>query len=280
MAIDYIINHTCAAKDELGGEGIIHLVKSKARGETLLQRFMQNGMSREEALASTFGLQVQRPEGGSEIKRMTVGQLMREAELLEDHQHRCLNCPAAFERSFGCFDSINYPISEQAEEWLGNMAAKAVAAGYPNAVLLKFILDQGITGNSFKELRGRTEYKYLQGEHAVEVEIEDDALGNAIIDTNQVMEMFFGVGEMGDVHQQFLLFFSGGLSIQATPPPQERIGIELQAVLLRDAEGRSQYWVYRMPDDLRDDLSTKQIKAFLRAVFAAQSVGATLTVDW
>lgn len=280
MAIDYIINHTCAAKDELGPEGIIHLVKSKARGETLLQRFMQNGMGKEEALASTFGLQVQRPEGGSEIKRMTVGQLLREAELLEDHKHLCLNCPAAFERSFGCFDSINYPISEKAEEWIGTMAAKAVAAGYPNAVLIKFILDQGITGNSFKELRGRTEYKYLEGEHGVEVEIEDERLGNVVIDTNQLMEMFFGVGEMGDVHQQFLLFFSGGLSIQNTPPPQERIGLDLQAVLLRDAEGRAQYWVYRMPDDLKDDLSTKQIKAFLRAVFAAQSVGATLKIDW
>ena len=91
--------------------------------------------------------------------------------------------------------------------------------------------------------------------------------------------MFNGIA----ILRAYFALFTGkrpttSVSLQKTP--QERIGIELQAVLLRDAEGRSQYWVYRMPDDLRDDHSTKQIKAFLRAVFAAQSVGATLTVDW
>ena len=279
MAIDYIINHACTAKDELGAEGIIHLVKSRARGQSLLDRFMKEGMTREEALHATFGMQVHYADGQNEMKRVSVAQLLREAELLQDHEAACKNCPVSFQRPFGCYGSINYPLSEQADEWLAKMAAKAVPAGFPNAILLKFILDNRIEGQTFKGLRATDGQRYLQGEYGMEVEIEDDVLGNALIDTDQLLEMFFAVGEMGDVHQQFLLFFSGGLTIQDLPPAQERIGVELQYALLRDSKGTPRFWVYRMTDELTDDYTVKQFKAYLRSVFAAQSVGATLTVD-
>lgn len=279
MAIEYIINHNCPAKDELGAEGIMHLVKSKGRAEILLERFIKDGMPREEALHATFGVQVRRPTGEEEMKRTTVAQLLREAELLIDHEPACKSCPVSFGRSFGCYGSINYPISEKAEEWLANLAAKAVTEGMPNSILIKFMLDQQVDGQTFKQMRGGEGIGYFESKLPIEVEIEDDVLGNAIIDTNQIMEMFFGVGEMKDVHQQFLLFFSGGLTLQDTPPDEDRIGVEIQIAVVEDQFGATRFWVYKMPDELSDDHTTRQIKAFLRSVFEAFCAQASVSVD-
>jgi hypothetical protein len=280
MAIDYIVNYNCKAKKELGDNGIIHLVKSKSRAEALLQRFIEQGMRREEAMDAKFGIQKVQPSGTSALEMVTVGSLFKQAELLDDHRDACIDCPASGGAAFGCYHSINYPISEVAEEWLAKLAAKAISAGMPNSILIRFILDQQVKGDTFGKMRGRDGHLYTESEFPIEVEVDRDGELPLIVDTNQIMEMFFAVGEMGDVHQQFLLFFSGGLTIQDHAPDMTKIGIEYQVAALKTLNGPPRYWVFRMPDHLSDDRTIRQIKAYLRAVFVAQGNQTTLTVDF
>jgi hypothetical protein len=279
MAIDFIVNYSCKAKKDLDDQGIIHLVKSKQRAEALLQRFLDQGMRREEAMNARFGIQKVNPSGAGELEMVTVGSLFKQAELLDDYREACLECPASGGTGFGCYQSVNYPISEVAEEWIAKMAAKAISAGMPNNILVRFILDQQVKGETFAKMRGQDNRMYTESEFPIEIEVEQAEGGPLLIDTNQILDMFFAVGEMGDVHQQFLLFFSGGLTIQDAAPDMSKIGIEYQVAALKTLNGPPRYWVYRMPDQLSDDRSIRQIKAFLRAVFAAQGNQATLTID-
>ncbi len=280
MAIDYILTHQCPVKQELDEQAIIHLVKSKSRAEALLQRFMDQGMRREEAMNAKFGISTVKPSGESGVETVTVGSLFKQAELLDDHRDVCSGCPASGGRPFGCYDSINYPISEAAEEWIARMAAKAISAGMPNSILVQFILDQNVTGEPFAKMRSSENTKYLEAEFPIEVEVETDENTPLLIDTNQLLEMFFAVGEMGDVHQQFLLFFTGGLTIQDQAPDMSKSGIEYQVAELRNAEGPTRFWVFRMTDQLNDDRSIRQIKAFFRSVFLAQCSQSTILLDY
>ncbi len=281
MAIDYIVNYNCKVKKELGDNAIIHLVKSQNRAEALLQRFIDQGMKREEAMNAKFGIQTVQPSGSTDIEMVTVGSLFKQAELLDDHRDSCTDCPASCGTPFGCYQSINYPISEAAEEWLAKIAAKAISSGMPNSILVQFILDNHISGDSFGTMRGaQSQHPYLEAEFPVEIEVDRADELPLLVDTNQILEMFFGVGEMGDVHQQFILFFSAGLTIQDQAPNMSKVGIEYQVAAIKTLNGPPRYWVYRMPDHLSDDRSIRQIKAFFRAIFVAQGNQATLTVDF
>jgi hypothetical protein len=279
VAIDYIINYKCPVKQELDEQAIIHLVKSQNRAEALLQRFMEQGLRREEAMHAKFGISTVKPSGASEIEMVTVGSLFKQAELLDDHRETCVNCPVTMNRAFGCYDSINYPISEAAEEWIAKMAAKAISAGMPNSVLIQFILDENVKGENIAKMRSAGESRYLEAHYPIEIEVENEGGTPLLIDTNQLLEMFFAVGEMGDVHQQFLLFLSGGLTIQDEEPDLSKDGIEYQVAELRSLTGPPRFWVFRMPDYLNDDRSIRQIKAFFRTVFLAQCTQSTISID-
>lgn len=280
MAIDYIVKYACAVKQELDEAAIIHLVKSQNRAEALLQRFIDQGMRKEEAMNAKFGISTVKPTGEPTVEMVTVGSLFKQAELLDDHRDTCRQCPVAMDRSFGCFDAINYPISEAAEVWMAEMAAAAITAGMPNSILIQFILDQGINGEAFANMRKAEGSRYLEAQYPIEIEVDTDGGVPLLIDTNQIMEMFFAVGEMGDVHQQFLLFFSGGLTIQEQAPDASKDGLEYQVAEVRTPNGASRYWVYRMQDQLSDDRAIRQIKGFLRAVFLAHCSQSVVVVDF
>ena len=279
MAIEFLINHACRVKAELGPEGMVQLVKSRSRAGMLLDRFMRDGMGRDEAMQATFGMQVRLPDGNEELRRVSVGSMLQAASILDDHSQACSECPVAMGRPFGCFQSIHYPISEAAEEWLASMAVEALAKGMPNSILLKFILDENLTGQGFKSLRADEDTRYLSSSLPIELEIEDPEWGNAVVDTDQLLEAFFGVGTLGEVHQQLLLLFSGGLTLRDSPPALERIGVQLQCAPHTSQDGSVRFWVYTMPDTLQDDASIKQIKAFLRSVFAAFGCKAEIKVE-
>ncbi|MFM2374918.1 MAG: hypothetical protein RLZZ165_14 [Bacteroidota bacterium] len=280
MAIDYITQYKCGVKKDLDEKSIVHLVKSRNRAEALLQCFMEQGMTRVEAMNSKFGISSVSPSGKPEVEMVTVGSLFKQAELLDDHRDTCRGCAVGYGREFGCYDSINYPISEAAEIWLAEMAAQAIAAGLPNSILTKFILDENVTGETFSNMRKADETRYLEAKFPIEIEVDGDGDAPLLIDTNQIMEMFFAIGEMGDVHQQFLLFFSGGLTIEDEIPEGSTDGVNFQVAEVRNQNGPSRYWVFRLPDKLSDDRSIRQIKAFLRAVFLAYCSRSPISIDY
>lgn len=280
MAIDYLIHFDCKAKEALGTTGVVDLVKARQRGLSLLKRFMADGMEESTARQVPFTIQRQGPDG-MENRQVSVEQLLKEASLLDDHAHHCQECPAGQGMPYGCFGTINYPISAAAEEWLAELAAQALAKGLPDAILLKFIMDQQVRGDLFGNMRSNQPGQFMESLHPIEIEGDLPVFEEPIsVNTNQLLDMLFAVGDMQDVHQQFVLFFSGGLSLTEKRPDPARLGVDIQAVGLKDEGGQEKYWVFSVPDRLEDDWSIRQLKAYLRTVFAAYSTGAALGLDY
>ncbi|HHG85449.1 MAG TPA: hypothetical protein ENJ82_11945 [Bacteroidetes bacterium] len=280
MAIDYIINRACSVKETLGADGIVHLIKSRTRGRTLLRMLMDDGRSQEDALSTTVEMQTSEADGEVSKRQMAVGQMLKEGALLDDYADQCKDCPVNLLESYGCYQSVNYPLSGKAERWLARLAESAVAAGLPDSILISFILDKEISGEHFGKLRQKLGEKYLELTTPLEIVVKKKLLKKITINTDQILDMFFAVGEMQPAHQQFLHFFSGGLRMQESLPNMEQLGKDFQAGLTVGEDGEDIYWVYELKNDKHDDRSIRQVKAFLRALFAAWCGGNSVTIDF
>lgn len=280
MAIDYIINRDCPVKETLGSEGIIHLVKSRTRGRALMRMLMDDGRSQQEALATSVEMQINQADGEVNTREVPVRQMLKEAALLDDYAHECKECPVNLLESYGCYQSINYPISGKAERWLARMADAAIKAEFPNNILINFILDEQLDGVAFGDLRKAAGGKYLELSQPLEILVQKKMLKKITINTNQILDMLFAVGTMRLTHQQFIQFFSGGLKIQSELPDMDRVGKDFQAGLTTDKEGNDLFLVYRLKNEKSDDRCIRQIKAFMRASFAAYCSGSSITIDY
>jgi hypothetical protein len=280
VAIDYIINRECPAKETLGEEGIIHLVKSRTRGRAMVRMLLNEGHSQEEALSTTLQLQTVRSDSEPEIRETTVRQMLKESELLDDYTEHCRQCPVNMLESFGCFQSVNYPLTAKAEHWLASRAEAAGKAGLPDSILLDFIVDQNATGEYLARYRHDEDGRFFELRSPMEITYRKNLMNKVTVTTDQILDMFFAVGRMESIHQQFLLLFSGGLSYQTDPPDMERLGKDFQAGIVTDDEGRDRFMIYRMHNEPEDDDCIRQIKAFLRALFAAYCTGLAVTIDF
>lgn len=280
MAIDYIINRTCTVKETLGEEGIVHLVKSRTRGRAMMRMLLAEGHNQEEALSTTIQLQTVREDAEPEVRQVTVRQMLKESELLNDYAEKCQDCPVNLLESYGCFQSINYPITAKAERWLAQRAEAAATTGLPASILLDFIIDQKATGEFFGGFRSAENDKFFELNTPMEISYRKNLVNKVTVTTDQILDMFFAVGRMESVHQQFLLLLSGGLTYQADPPDMERLGKDFQAGIVTDESGKDSFMIYRLHNEPEDDICIRQIKAFLRALFAAYCTGAPVTVDF
>ncbi|MEM0997361.1 MAG: hypothetical protein AAGN35_09795 [Bacteroidota bacterium] len=280
MAIDYIINRSCSTKDALGEEAIVDLVKSRVRGRSMVRMLMKKGHSQEAALAARVSLQNHTLTGERTTREVTLQQMLRESTLLDDYADHCQSCPVNLLESYGCYQRINYPISALAERWLAERAQAAAEFGLPNSILLDFIVDQKVTGEFMGQLRAHPENRFFEAKEPLGVTFRGKLLQWETVSTDQLLDMFFAVGEMELVHQQFLLLFSGGLSFQDEMPDLDRVGKDFQAGITTDADGKDQFMIFRLHNSPEDDQSMRQIKAFLRALFAAYCIGATVEVDF
>lgn len=281
MAVDYIIDKSCPVKDEVGSEGLINLIKSRNRAGEIFRRLVEDGKTESEALETSFTLQMYSAETGeAEVNKVTVRDLFKETSQLKDLAIHCQSCPLNDGEGFGCYDVVNYPISAEAERWIAQLGDIAVAKGLPESILLKFILDEEVTGEFFSRMRADDKSVFLQYPEPLEVVVEKKLLKKTKINTDQILDMLFAIGTMERTHQMFLLFFSSGVTISdEEPDPQTFLG-NVQAAAVRSEEAGVRYWIFNLPPVPSDDPSITQVKRFFRSVFAAFATGETLSVDY
>ncbi len=281
MAIDYIIDKSCAVKEEVGTDGLVDLIKNRNRAAQIFRKLVEDGKSEGEALETSFSIQMFSAETGqAEVKKVTVRDLFSKTSQLKDLAKSCENCPLSDGEGFGCYHHINYPISAEAERWLVQLAHAAQAKGLPESILLKFILDEEVTGEFFGRLRKDERSMFLQYPEPLEVVVKKKLLKKTKINTDQILDMLFAIGTMERTHQMFLLFFSSGVSISAQEPDPTTFVGDVQAAAVQSDDGEVRYWIFNLPPAPSDDLSIQQIKRYFRKVFAAFAVGETLTVDY
>src|SRR5512144_1634169 len=118
MGIDHVIDWDCVPKQALTTPGLLTRLKARSRAEAIIQLHRDQGDQRP---PTDMGFEMVRrtPDGKETVETVMVRDLLEEAALLEPLEIHCENCPAnRAKRPFGCFDAINYPISQKAELWL------------------------------------------------------------------------------------------------------------------------------------------------------------------
>ena len=266
MGVDYIIHYDCQPKQALTLEGMMGRLKGRERAQAIIQLYRDEGDHRP---PSEMGFEMVRrlPDGSEETEIVVVQTLLDAAQELVPWETYCANCPANhLGTSFGCVNTINYPLSAQAERWLLDQLPD-------NAHPLIFMLLQSAIremryiGHSAAKLRERAGV-FFESEHAA---VRD--LGAVQITADQVFEMLFLSGPIQPAHGSLLLQFFGGVSQ------------DLDAdVMMQIANPPSAQWIadhipFQHTIAPGDDGSILTLKEFFRAMHVAYTVEASLLLD-
>lgn len=212
MGIDYVVALDCAPKERLGIEGIVNLVKARSRAEMILGMARQNGDQRPPS-EITFVVAVNR-NGTVEQQQVSVQTLLEQAVALDQHRTACEDCPANRDNAngYGCYNSINYPIEPDTENWLLSRLPDKLddssAAGYLfKSALADFAWDgeqaaqMREQGETFFRLRKAPQRRWATGE---------------TVSADQLFHMMFHVGHLGASHSKMLCLFFGLITVGDT----------------------------------------------------------------
>ena len=266
MGIDCIIDYDCKVREALTPDGMVSMIKNRNRAVTAVQMLKKEGKTDEEVLNTTFKFHMLTLEGEPEIKDYKVSDLLKSTLPLEDMQNDCEPCPAGGGKPFGCYTTINYPISGKAESWLADTSRKALEKGAPNSMILNYIIDRKVTGGSFDRMRKDPGSIFFELKEPLEIAINRSFFSEKSVNTDQIFNIIFGTGMMKNPHMMMLLYFSGGLLIRKNEPEQ---GTVRQEVKITDKDGKESWMVFHLEDKDTDDSSIYQLKEFFRVLFIA-----------
>ena len=265
MAIDYVIDLDCIPKQTLGTMGILERLKGRDRAEAIIQLYRQNGDMRP---PSEMGFEMVRTaaDGSEETQIVVVQHLLDSAEELQPLEHYCDGCPANRTGDpFGCMGQISYPISPYAEAWLLNQLPDP-----PTAPLVWLLLRQGIRDFNYD---GRTvrALREAGATHFSEQRTIRRELGEIYVDSDQVFEMTFLLGNIQPNHAGILLLFFGAIDRELNADDIMQIGeLPLEA---REAVD------FLITISADDDESTGEMKQFLYALYLAWQLNVQLLLD-
>jgi hypothetical protein len=219
MAIDYVVDLPCLPKQAISIERIIALIKGKNQASAIIEMARRGGDQRPVEELS-FTRVVMRPEGPVQEK-MSVSTLLNQAQELQPHAHHCEGCKAnLFDRPFGCFGSISYPIAARAEEWLMSLLPKDLnsPAGH---LLRSAVTDFKYTGGIFLSMRPNE--TFFEGR--IPIKRKWGSWFSAwTLNSDQLLQMLFGLGNLQPSHCKMMsiilgLIPTGEASEQRPPAP-------------------------------------------------------------
>jgi hypothetical protein len=214
VGIDYVVNLDCAPKRALSVEKVVALVKGRNQAAVIIDIARRDGDQRP-VDQLTFTRMVLRPEGPAE-QQFSVGALLKQVQELDPHAHHCESCEAnLLRRPFGCYGSISYPISVEAEEWLMSLLPKDLnsPAGH---MLRSAVTDLKYTGGMFLQMRPKemfferpTPIKHKWGSW----------FSSWAITSDQLLEMLFGLGNLQPSHCKMMSIILGMIQTDGHSEP-------------------------------------------------------------
>jgi hypothetical protein len=264
MAIDHIVDYDCIPKQTLGADGILERLKGEERAFAIIRMFRERG---DERPPDEMGFEFTRStlDGTEETRVIVVQDLLDEAEALKPLEHYCVGCPANHHgRRFGCMGFVQYPISAAAESWLMDRLP------VPDEPLMWLLLKQGVQefeydGESVRPLR-ESSNTYFEENRTL-----SRRLGEFSIDSNQLFEMLFAVGNILPNHAGILL-----LLLHAIPRDLDADGIMSVTPAGPNAE-KEHPFLLEVKDD--DDSSIVDLKLLLQAIYTAWRLNVRLILD-
>jgi hypothetical protein len=199
MSLEYIAMMDCPVKQQTKDD--YHLKVKTYRQCLALNRILrEQGKSREEVLATpveTLTLVRGKVDGKSEA--VCLGDMAEQVKpFVAEGRHHCPQCTFGVEgitSPFGCYDSINYPISARAEEWLMNRLA---LHGGEDSLILTLISKNKISGKALAKGRPgglliKRPASLFERENPVEVKV--GGRNGRAVNANQVVELIIELGQ-------------------------------------------------------------------------------------
>ncbi len=254
MSINYAINHPCPVKETLGGDSeflTICLYRELTRAAK--RRARRKKLNYEEVTVSLSRITAE----GIEEQEEPLVALLDRVKPLDDLMKHCDDCPACvLSEQFGCFDTLSWPISDEAEEWLHDRIPHElpewVARGW-RLFWKEGRADAALIGG-LRE-KGR---EYLQAESAWTISVTSDKRPVSF-NANELLAALFGAGKLAVDEGLMLLGMLGILDSDVDEEDEERPVIETEW-------GR---FAFDLQPISVDDESTRNLKAYLFAVFFA-----------
>jgi hypothetical protein len=264
MAIDFVIDLDCPAKQQLTTEGIVERLKGLERAQEIIGLFRRNGDNRP---PSEMGFEFSRstPEGEDERRVIVVQELLDAGEALNTVAHHCQGCPANRTGGrFGCVGFVQYPLSGEGEQWMLDRLP------VPDDTLVWLLLRQGVKefkydGSTIQPLREVTDAYFVLDKP------QTRRLGEFSMDANQVFEMMFAVGAVLPNHAATLLLFLHAIRRDLEADEIMNIG-----TATADTEAR---YPFRITPHDDDDQTIAELKDFLHALHIAWRLRVRLLVD-
>lgn len=204
MSIEYVVDLSCPVKDAFSVEGMVRRIKGRNQANTILEIARSRGDTRPPDQV-TFRRLLQRP-GGTVQEEASVQTLLDEAAALDAHTGHCQDCPAnVFQSPCGCYGSISYPIRKTTEAWLLSLFPDDLDTN-AGTLLQNAVRDFAYDGGPFLEMR-KSE-TFFEGRTPVERSWTTEA-GAWKLDSNQALQMLFGVGPLQPSHCLMVSWFLG-----------------------------------------------------------------------
>lgn len=227
MGIDWIVDFGCPAKEALGTENILAMLKARSRAAMIVESARASGDQRPPEELE-FEMVLLGPDGPQQ-RRLTAGQLLAQATPLDAHAPGCAECPANIgARPYGCVGYVPYPITARSERWLLDRLP-AEPGSTAGVFLRRALADFGWNGASTRRMRQRREI--FEAGAGSERRWSDGAK----VDSDQLFEMLFGLGPLQPAHTMMMCLFLGLLPHDAPPAALGQLG-RGEGQLLRTAE--------------------------------------------
>ncbi|HEY8491519.1 MAG TPA: hypothetical protein VIO14_11060 [Dehalococcoidia bacterium] len=254
MAIDYVVNYPCDAKQVVGTVGLLEMLRAR----------IAYGIARERARrgeTGPFWVQVVRREDGEEVRESTEHDLRQRSNRLVEFTSGCGACPANVRGGpVGCYGRINYPIDAATEEFVAQRLAGADdrLRETPAALFFQWIAEGPVDGRGVRYLRASQLHgvRFFEREEPLAIQACGPGLGG--LTTDHVFELlFFGF----PIRQEGFAYTLPAVAL----PGHEAV---LRHVL--EGEGEAE------PPDAR---TARQLAVYLRAVETARALEVDLLLD-
>ncbi len=271
MSIEYVVARPCAVKDDIGGDAAFlractwRLMARAAKREAKKKNLRFEDIKLTHRILSLDGVdEVVEP----------LSDILEAAAKFEGLTGPCADCPACvLDETAGCFGTLGYPISAEAEQWLYDRVSSEVEAGAARGWREFWKADRA-DPSRIALLRSQGD-DFIEGKSAWG--LTTTAGGRPLtLNANEILAALFAAGSLAPADGLMLLGFLGALDPDVDPEDEERPIIGVSTTEDGGTEEKLAFDLYPEP---YDDPGICDLKAYLFALFFAAALGVELQVS-
>jgi hypothetical protein len=272
VSIEYVIGYDCKVKEAVGGgEDFVRSCTWRLLARTAKREARRKGLRFSEVEITHRFVTLDGVEGAVE----PLSNLLDEAKKLEELTGPCADCPACvLEEILGCFGTLAYPLSAEAEAWLHDRITVEVepwaARGWRN-----FWKENRADPARIALLRSKGD-DFLEGKNAWGLTTLSG--GRPLtLNANELLAALFAAGSLKPTDGLMLLGLLGALDPEVDPEDEERPVVGVSE--MEEVGGPEETLAFDVYPEPYDDPSTCDLKAYLFSIFFAAALGVELQVS-